>query len=160
MFVRSSQEGSSSDTSIHRGIENYSLVPSVSLEEKGRTRDRELATSPSRAAHPLPIKAPWSSPSPPACHLWLYAHPSPMTHIYTRIDALSRRVLSCVYMFLVVTSMISLTSQWFSRASSFSWAVPTTLSVLNRPLWIQTGNIRHDFYRINHTISTFCTYIV
>lgn len=70
-FLKSSQEGPHSDakTDIHRGIENYSLVPSVSLEEKGRTRDREPATSPSPAGHRLLIKALWSSPSPPTCHL-------------------------------------------------------------------------------------------
>lgn len=49
----------------------------------------------------------------------------------------------CMYLLNVcmssaVTSMISLRSQCFSRPSSFSWAVPTTLSDLKRPLWAQS----------------------
>lgn len=43
----------------------------------------------------------------------------------------------CGFILLTLTSMISLTLQWFSRASSFRWAVPMTLSVLNRPLQSQ-----------------------
>lgn len=59
-----SKEGSCSDIKtevgppdIHRGTENNSPDPSVSLEEKERTRDRRPATSPPPAAPPLLIKA-------------------------------------------------------------------------------------------------------
>lgn len=61
---------------------NDLLVPSVFLEEKGRTPDREPATSPSPAGHPPLIKAPLSSPSPPTFHRWLYVRPSPTKHRY------------------------------------------------------------------------------
>lgn len=73
----------SPDTSTMELIKelNDSLVPSVFLEEKGTTPDREPATSPSPAGHPPLIKAPLSSPSPPTFHRWLYVRPSPTKHI-------------------------------------------------------------------------------
>lgn len=48
-------------------------------------------------------------------------------------------------------------SQWFSRASSFSWAVPTNLSVLKRPLLTNNKDCnwqrcnKHRIYSTTHT---------
>lgn len=51
-----------------------------------------------------------------------------------------------------VTSMISRTSQCFSRPSSFSWAVPTTLSDLKRPLWAQSEEKHRESTDMNYSI--------
>lgn len=61
------------------------------------------------------------------------------THTHTvRQSVPSMCLCVCVVMSPTLTSMISLNSQWFSRGSSFSWAVPTTLSFLNKPLQTRT----------------------
>lgn len=111
---------------------NDSLAPSASLEERVRRLDPGPTTSLSQAGRPRPTEAPGSSPAPPAFRQLPSVHPSPTQHS-SHVFLLCVCVM-CVYLSQVFTSTISLTSQCFSRPSSFSWAAPTTLSDLKRPL--------------------------
>lgn len=66
------------------------------------------------------------------------------THGYISFYVCLGGMCMCVYVSPALTSTISLTSQCFSRPSSFSWAAPTTLSDLKRPLQRKNKTARTD----------------
>lgn len=130
---------------------NYDLIPvlfpcscpAFALSQVKVWAGRWRAISPSPTAAELHPAAPGSSHAPPA------SLPSPSVRPTPETAAQPHGTLALVWMWHVnvslcesLTSMISRISHWFSRASSFSWALPTTLSVLKRPLRAHTQIIK------------------
>lgn len=119
------------------------LSPAFVLSRVKVWAGRWRAISPSQTAAELHPAAPGSSHAPPA------SLPSPSVRPTPATAAQPHGTPALVWMWHVnmslcesLTSMISRISHWFSRASSFSWALPTTLSVLKRPLHTHTHTHR------------------